>query len=165
MILAFILIFSIFVHIFVLYFMYMLILFKTIDIHVYLRITCFTCHVFYYGLFSCLNMYVYFSFDKIYIYLEACLVLMKIELLIISCFLSKIFWLSFIVLSPCIYWLHDFCTLYILCLLIVLDSWEYMCFLTCWVSINVYLTYYHENIHIFIAYLKDFVLIFKIIFK
>ena len=72
MILIFTLVFLIFVHVF--NFMNMLILSKTLDIHVYPRVTCFTCHVFHYGFFSCLDMYVHFSFDKRYIYLEVCLV-------------------------------------------------------------------------------------------
>ena len=95
MILASLLVFLIFIHVFVFNFMYMLILSKTIDIHVYPIVTCFICHVFYYGLFWCLDMYVYFSFDKTYIYLEVCLVLIKIKVLMILCFWVRNFdWAS-----------------------------------------------------------------------
>ena len=134
----------------------MLILSKIIDIHVYPRVTYFTCHVFYCRFVYIWDMYVFFSFDKIYIYLEVCLILMKLNFSLFHFFNKRIsFWLSFIDLFSCIYFLHDSCTLHHL-----VCSWFWSMslyvlhrFFECWFSYTFHILW---NIYLFYSLLEGF---------
>ena len=56
-------------------------------------------------------------------------------------------------------WLHDFCALYIIYLLMIFDSWAYMCFIDLWVSIIVYLACFHGIYIVLFLTLKFFKLV------
>jgi len=115
-------------------------------------VTCILCHVLFYRLIVCLDKYVCFSFDKTYICLEVCLVLIKI---IFSYFMVSYLWkwnsifvldeLSFIALSPCICWLHDSCALYILYLLMF--RFMRICVLYKLLSVNSHVIFLYDGIY------------------
>ena len=79
------------------------------------------------------------------------------------------FWEGIHIELNCLFpWLclsHNTCTLTSFLFTHDLFSWDYMCFIDLWVLMIMWLTCFHGIYSYFIPYLKDFVLVFKIIIK
>ena len=112
-----------------------------------------------YKLNLCLDMYVYFNFDKSYIYLEGFLVLM------IFMFLVRNFIFKLNCLFPWLCLSHKICTL----TLLDVFSWFYFHeYYMCYIEFECHwLSDFHVSwiSSCFIPYLKDFVLVYKFIIK
>ena len=127
--------------------------------------------IFVYGLIYFWNIYIYnFSFNKTYIYLEACLVFDK----------NRIFWVLmisfclrnlFVFIWASMPYFHDFIDYMIFCTLYISFVYSWFWFMSLYelyqfLSVDSHKVFIYYRIYIcFIPYLKDFVLIFKIIIK